>query len=211
MAHLIAVNVGSPQVLPGSKTPTGIVKTPRTGPVMIDEAGVLGDAVLDRKHHGGPDQAVYIYLQSDYDWWVEELGHPLDPGTFGENLTIAGIDGETLAIGDRLTIGDVVLEVTMHRTPCATFARRMGDPRWVRRFARAFRPGAYTRVIAPGPVEAGMPVDYRPFDGDRITVAELMSLDGVAMIPPDLMLRLLQTPVHRKIRGKIENALAWFR
>ena len=59
MPKLLSVNVGSPQVLPGSATPTGIVKLPRTGPVLIDEMGVLGDAVLDKVHHGGRDQAVH--------------------------------------------------------------------------------------------------------------------------------------------------------
>src|SRR5688500_14381455 len=117
MPRLFAVNIGSPQLLPGSQTPTGIVKTPRTGPVLIDATGVLGDAVLDRNHHGGPDQAVYIYLQSDYEFWASELGQLPAPGTFGENLTIDGLAGDALAIGDRLAIGEVLLELTSHRTP----------------------------------------------------------------------------------------------
>jgi MOSC domain-containing protein YiiM len=189
MPQLLSINIGSPQVLAGSATPTGIVKTPRSGPVMIDEMGVPSDAVLDKKHHGGRDQAVYLYLQSDYDWWATEVGNPFPPGTFGENLTIAGIDGKTLAIGDRLRIGDVLLEVTYHRTPCATLGRKMGDPRWVKRFAKALRPGGYTRVLAAGTVEAGMAVDYVPFTGERVTVAELMA------------------PVRQKTREKYEPLL----
>ena len=58
MPTLLSVNIGSPELLNGSATPTGIVKLPRTGPVTIDEMGVLGDAVMDKKHHGGRDQAV---------------------------------------------------------------------------------------------------------------------------------------------------------
>lgn len=204
MAKLISVNVGVPTVQPGSSEVTGIVKVPRQGAVMIDEAGVLGDAIVDRKHHGGPDQAIYLYLASDYDWWMEELGVALEPGTFGENLTIAGVNGGDLAIGDRFILGEVVLEVTYHRTPCATFARRMRDPKWVKRFHRGRRPGAYTRVLSPGIVEAGMEVTYVPFQSVRVTVSELMSFDGAAELPRELIDRVLATPVRRKTRERYE-------
>ncbi|HEY9009597.1 MAG TPA: MOSC domain-containing protein [Devosia sp.] len=204
MPRLLAINIGSPQVLAGSATPTGIVKLPRSGPVLIDEMGVLGDAVLDKKVHGGRDQAVYIYLQSDYDWWTAEVGQPFPPGTFGENLTISGLSGDAVAIGDRLQIGHVLLEVTYHRTPCATLGRRMGDPRWVQRFAKALRPGAYTRVLTPGMVEAGMEIAYIPFAGERVTVSELMATDGLRERPRELMERLMRTPVREKTRLKYE-------
>lgn len=207
MPTLLSVNIGTPAILPGSATPTGIVKTPRTGPVAVDSMGLLGDAVLDRKHHGGLDQAVYLYLQSDYDWWATELGKPLNPGTFGENLTISGLAGDRLAIGDRLEIGAVLLEVTYHRTPCATLGRRMGDPRWVKRFARALRPGAYMRVLAPGTLEAGMDIDYIPYAGERVTVAELMATDGLRERPPELMRRVLTTPIRAKTREKYQDLL----
>ena len=207
MPALLSVNLGTPELLPGSATPTGIVKTPRTGPVVVDSMGLLGDAVLDKKHHGGLDQAVYIYLQSDYDWWTADLGTPLNPGTFGENLTIGGLAGDTLAIGDRLEIGGVLLEVTYHRTPCATLGRRMGDPRFVKRFARALRPGAYMRVLTPGIVETGMGVRYIPYAGERVTVAELMATDGMRERPSELMRRVLTTPIRARTREKYQYLL----
>lgn len=208
MAQLVSVNIGTPTVQPGSSELTGIVKVPRQGPVMIDAMGLLGDAVMDKKHHGGVDQAVYIYLASDYDWWMAELGAPLEFGTFGENLTITGIDGAGLAVGDRFEIGGVVLELSCHRTPCATFARRMQDPKWVRRFAKALRPGAYARVLTPGTVEAGMPVTHRPFEGERFTLAEYMALNGERTIPEATMRRALATPIHWKTRAEFEATLA---
>src|SRR5690606_35157416 len=156
--------------------------------------------ILDRKHHGGPDQAVYVYLAEDYAFWAAELGAPLAPGTFGENLTIDGVDGDRLAIGDRFTIGDVVIEITYHRTPCNTLARHMGSAGWVRRFAKARRPGGYARVLAPGTIEAGADIVYTPFTGARVTVAELMSFDGARELPRELMQRVLATPVREKTR-----------
>jgi MOSC domain-containing protein YiiM len=209
LAVLLSINAGAPAVLPGSKETTGIVKIPRSGPQLIDHAGLLGDAILNRKHHGGPDQAIYLYTDADYDFWAGELGTRPEPGLFGENLTIGGIGSSTdLAVGDRLAIGDVVLELTSHRTPCATFARRMGDPKWVRRFALALRPGAYARVLSGGSIEAGMAATHTPFAGERVTLAAYMALDGERNIPRATMERMLRAPIHVKDRARFEALLA---
>ena len=208
MPHLLAVSTGRPEPIPGQKALTGIFKQPVAGPVAIGREGLAGDAILDRQHHGGPDQAVYLYFQEDYAWWEGQLGQTLAPGLFGENLTIAGTASAATAIGDRFRIGEVVLEVTWHRTPCMTFAAKMGAPGWVRRFHRGNRPGAYCRVLAPGAVEAGMEVSITPYAGERVTVSELMALDGVADLPADFMRRALTTPMREKSRFKYENSLA---
>jgi MOSC domain-containing protein YiiM len=208
MAFLQSVNRGKPEPIAAKSSLTCIFKRPVAGAVEIDAQGLKDDAVIDRRHHGGVDQAVYVYFADDYDWWSGELGGAVTPGTFGENLTIAGIEGRAVAVGDRFLIGPVLLEVTCHRTPCAVFAARMGDPRWVKRFHRAGRPGAYCRVIAPGMVEAGMPVVYQPYAGERITVSELMELDGTREPDPGFMRRALTAPVHYKMRADYEDRLA---
>ena len=161
MASLLSVNRGTARHIEGYKPLTGIVKT-SVASAEVDRLGMAGDAICDRKHHGGADQAIYLYFADDYQFWADQLGRRIEPGTFGENLTIAGVEGRQVAIGDRFAIGTVLLEVTYHRTPCMTFAARMGDPGWVRRFHRANRPGAYCRVLAPGAVEAGMDVACQP-------------------------------------------------
>ena len=207
MANLLSVNIGTPRPIPGHKAKTGIYKEPVTGPVDITPLELAGDAVLDRRHHGGRDQAVYLYFADDYDWWSGQLGTPVAPGTFGENLTIEGVPGQSVAIGDRFTLGEVVLEVTYHRTPCVTLAARMSDNGFVRRFARAGRPGAYCRVLQPGSVEAGMAVTYQPYTAERVTVTELMALDGVRELDPAFMRRALTTPIRDKTRVKYEERL----
>ena len=208
MAILASINIGQPQPIPGKSAKTGIYKTPVEGDVAIAREGVAGDAVMDSKHHGGRDQAVYLYFADDYAWWSKELGRDIAPGTFGENLTIGGVEGRQVAVGDRFTIDAVVLEVTSHRTPCNVFALRMGDPKFIRRFHRAGRPGAYCRVIAEGTVHAGQPVRHTPFAGERTTVAELMALDGVRDPDPAILRRALTAPVHYKMRADFEEKLA---
>ncbi|MCS6760207.1 MAG: MOSC domain-containing protein [Candidatus Devosia euplotis] len=101
---------------------------------------------------------------------VPRAGRPDRARVFGENLTIGGVEGRLVAIGDRFIIDDVALEVSSHRTPCMVFAARMGDPKFVKRFHQAGRPGAYCRTIRPGVLHAGEPVRHEPFAGARITV-----------------------------------------
>ncbi|MEQ9634959.1 MAG: MOSC domain-containing protein [Devosia marina] len=207
MGRLIAACVGKAEHIEGYSPLTGINKQPVAGPVSIGMQGIAEDAILDRKHHGGRDQAIYVYFQGDYEWWARE-GVAATPGLFGENLVIAGPTSASTAIGDRYTIGNVVLEVTYHRTPCMTFAARMGDKLWVKRFHRANRPGAYCRVLEPGTVAAGMAVTSAPYAGERITVSELMEFDLAKDIPLDFMRRAVTTPIREKTRFKYETRLA---
>ncbi|MEZ3159676.1 MOSC domain-containing protein [Microbacterium sp. BWT-B31] len=143
----------------GSVGVTAIDKRAVDGPVRIGEYGVYADVQADRKHHGGLDKALYAYAQEDAEHWSRELGRDLAPGFFGENLRTEGIDVNAALIGERWRIGpSVVVEVTMPRTPCQTFARWVGgdDERgWVKRFSRERRLGPYLRVVSHGRVQAG--------------------------------------------------------
>jgi MOSC domain-containing protein YiiM len=135
---------------------TAIDKKPVDGPVRVRDLGLYADVQADRANHGGEAKALYAYAQEDADWWGERLGREIVPGLFGENLRTSGIDVGAALIGERWRIGRrLVVEVTMPRTPCATFQRHLDEPQWVRRFAEAGRTGAYLRVITRGPVQAG--------------------------------------------------------
>jgi MOSC domain-containing protein YiiM len=141
---------------------SGIDKRPVDGPVAVGPLGLTGDVIVDRRHHGGPDQALYAYSDEDADFWTSELERDIPPGTFGENLRIVGVSASDALIGEQWQLGEPgigpVVEVTSPRTPCAKFARTMGDPRWVLRFTRVGRTGTYLRVVGPGRVAAGDPI-----------------------------------------------------
>lgn len=207
MPSLLSVNRGTAQHISGYKPLTGIIKTP-VATAVIERLGMAEDAVCDRKHHGGVDQAIYLYFADDYLWWANALDRRIEPGTFGENLTLAGVEGANVAIGDRFAVGAVLLEVTSHRTPCMTLAAHMDDRGFVRRFHRAGRPGAYCRVLEPGVVQASDSVAYQPYAGERITVAELMALDGKRQLDTTFMRRALTAPLHYKLRAEYEAKLA---
>jgi MOSC domain-containing protein YiiM len=154
----------------GQEATTGIWKEPVAGPVAVRGVNLKGDDQADRRFHGGPDKAVYAYALEDYAWWADELGHALAPGTFGENLTVEGIDLTAAVVGERWLVGTAVLEVRQPRTPCWKLGLRMGDDRFPARFAAAGRPGAYLRIAREGEVGAGDEVlrFYRPDHGPTI-------------------------------------------
>lgn len=200
---ILALCTGNPERLPGKSDKTGIFKHAVNCAVMIDAEGLVGDAICNRKHHGGVDQAVYIEGSLTLDWWSSEFGRPYEPGTFGENMVISDLDNRDVAVGDRFVAGDLILEVTSCRIPCATFAARMADPKFVKRYTAAARPGIYCRVIRGGVAEAGMPVDHRPFAGEKVTMPELIKTFGRRLSEADQS-RYLASPIHYKLRALLQ-------
>ena len=208
--RLLSINIGQMTPMPGVKETgqTGIFKTPAAGPVRVTSLGLEGDAIADVRHHGGPDQAVYVYGAPDYDWWAAELGQPLAPGTFGENLTVAGLESARLSVGDRLHLAEVVLEVTSPRIPCATLAARMGDPTFVKRFRQAERPGVYCRVIRVGLAAAGEAVRLEPHPGPTITMLEMFRDYYDNAWDEAKLRRHLAAPIAIRAREDAEEQLA---
>jgi MOSC domain-containing protein YiiM len=178
---VLSVNIGRPRPNPwkGLRA-TGIDKRPVDGPVAViapgpkgtGMVGLAGDRVYDVRNHGGSDQAVYAYAREDLDRWEHELGRSLANGTFGENLTTAGVDVNGALIGERWRIGpDVVLEVSCPRIPCATFQGWLERDGWIKRFTQAVLPGPYLRVIEPGQIRGGDPVEIVQRPCHKVTVA----------------------------------------
>lgn len=180
---VLTVNLGRPAPSPhsdGAGGLTGIGKHPSDAPVRVVDpgpkgsggSGLAGDSVCDLRHHGGSDQAVYAYAREELDAWEKELGRPLPNGAFGENLTTLGLTVSHARIGERWRIGDeLVLEVTSGRIPCRTFAGHLGERGWVKRFTQEGASGAYLRVIEPGTIRSGDPVEVVYTPGHEITAA----------------------------------------
>ncbi len=161
----------------GAEARTGIDKRPVDGPVALGPLGAAGDHIADTKHHGGTDQALYVYAQEDADHWIDALGRELPPGVFGENLRTSHLDVSGALIGERWRLGaEVEVQVTAPRIPCRVFAGFWDVPDLVSRFLSAGRPGAYLRVLTPGDVHAGDDVEVVARPDHDLTVADLMRI-----------------------------------
>jgi MOSC domain-containing protein YiiM len=154
---LLSINVGTPREIEwaGRRAKTAIWKSPVEGRAAVRGVNVAGDDQANRDAHGGVDKAVYAYAREDAEWWERELGRELEPGSFGENLTVSGVDVTGAVVGERWGVGSAVFEVAQPRTPCWKLGARMGDPAFPVHFAAAGRPGAYLRIVQEGEIAAG--------------------------------------------------------
>jgi len=207
--QLESVNLGQERILQNKSRVerTGIFKLPAESPVRVTTLGLEGDAILSKRHHGGPDQAVYVYGRTDYAWWSEELKSEMAPGTFGENLTISDLESALFNVGDTLQMGEVTLQVTAPRIPCETFAARMGDPKWVKKFRHAERPGLYCRVIRKGFVKAGDPVSVEAYSDATISVLEMFRDFYERNKSEETLRRQLNAPIAIRARQDLEREL----
>ncbi len=207
--RLLSVNLGQERTIRNAKASgkTGIHKLPVSVSVQVKANGMADDEISDTRNHGGVDQAVYVYGNSDYAWWSEALGRELPPGTFGENLTITELESARVCIGDRLRLGSVILEVTAPRIPCVTLAMRMGDPSFVKRFREAERPGLYCRVIQEGYVQSGDSVTLQGYPGDKITAVEIFRDFFEADLDEATLRRHLAAPIAVRARAEDEKRL----
>ena len=207
--QLMSVNLGQERTLHRKDRveQTGIFKFPTDEPVKLTKLGLEGDVIISKKHHGGPDQAVYVYSGADYEWWSEELGIEIAPGTFGDNLTISDLESTQFDIGDFIHTDEVTLQVTAPRIPCATFAARMEDPQWVKRFRYAEKPGLYCRVIKAGFVQTGDPVSIEEYTGETISVLEMFRDFYDRNKSEEMLRRHLNAPIAIRARRDLEKSL----
>jgi MOSC domain-containing protein YiiM len=173
VSSVLSVNVAQIREIPhqGRMVPTGIWKLPVAGRVAVRGVNVDGDEQADRAVHGGPHKAVYAYARQDIDWWQDELGRELPNGVFGENLTVRGLELGAALIGERWRVGSAVLEVSEPRFPCWKLGVRFDDPKMLKRFAAARRPGTYLRIAEEGKLQAGDYVEVISRPDHDLTIA----------------------------------------
>jgi MOSC domain-containing protein YiiM len=147
-------------------SPGGVPKRP-VPEARVTRLGIDGDGHRDTERHGGPDRALCLFSIEQIEALQTE-GHPVEPGTLGENLTLAGLDWTTVRPGDFFRLGEeVVVEITRFTSPCVNVRAAFLDGAYSR-VSEKRHPGwsrVYARVLAPGAIAAGDPVE-------RLTPAE---------------------------------------
>ena len=184
MPHILSINTGIVQPLfvntdaTAQSVMSAIRKAPLSGRVTVNRLGIAGDERADMSVHGGLDKAVYLYPREHYAFWVtarERALHrqePLSYGFMGENLTTEGLLETELWVGDRLEIGELVLEVTEPRAPCFKFAARMGYPQAIKHMLQSGLTGVYLKVITPADITVGQTICIKP--GSReVSIADI--------------------------------------
>ncbi len=166
---------------------SAIHKVPVSGSVNATSTGFDGDQQADLRVHGGIDKAVLVYSSDHFPFWSARVGREIVAGSFGENLTVSGIDETTVCIGDQFLIGTALMEISQPRQPCfklSAFWKENQMIKWVRETGFT---GWYARVIEPGRLVAGDVLQLRARPNPMWTIARAnqmmfgQTVDAVAM------------------------------
>lgn len=198
----------------GKKISTGIFKKPvAAGPVYITKRNLAGDQQADLKNHGGEHKAVYAFSSDHFSYWCKVLNrHEIKPGTFGENLTVSGLDETDINIGDQVTIGQCILEVTQPRVPCYKLGLAVGNNKMPRLFIEHFATGVYFRVLQEGPIEVGNAVVVSKQNAFKLSVKSLFRAyfdknykDANALLEKALQIPELSPEWYKKINTRLSG------
>jgi MOSC domain-containing protein YiiM len=137
----------------------GVPKRP-VDEARVTAAGIDGDGHRNTRHHGGPDRALCLYSIERIRALAAE-GHPIVPGSIGENVTIEGLEWSDVAPGTRMRLGPrVVIEVTRYTSPCFNITASFTDGDYSR-VSQKQQPGSsrvYARVLTEGVIRRDEPV-----------------------------------------------------
>lgn len=141
----------------------GVPKLP-VPEAQVTRLGLAGDVQKHRRFHGGPQRALCLYASERIEQLQAE-GHPIQPGSTGENVTIQGLDWAALKPGDRLALGDEVeIQITSYTVPCKNIAGSFQDGAFTR-ISQKLHPGdsrLYARVLREGRLAVGQQVQVLP-------------------------------------------------
>ena len=141
MPHIFQINISQ----------GGVPKTPVYS-AIVTELGIEGDKQKHTEIHGGVERALCIF-SLEIILQLQKEGHPIFPGSTGENITITGLDWDLIQPGQKLKLGsEVEIEFTRPTTPCKTIRPSFSDnnsnrihedmhPGWSRYYARILKTG----------------------------------------------------------------------
>jgi MOSC domain-containing protein YiiM/ferredoxin-NADP reductase len=190
---------------------SAIFKTPLSGPIEITKDGIKTDEHA-YEGHISPDKALLHYCTNHYDDWKKELpaSEPLfKPGAFGENLFNAEISEKTVCIGDRIAIGEVIVEVSEPRGPCSKLNHRFEVKDMAKRTQTLLRTGWLYRIIKPGFVQVGDMISLLERPYPEWTVARIMYYLFIDTKDITMMRRIVDIPpLGFEVKDKFKARLA---
>jgi len=202
IGRIRALLTGRVQPYTRTDSRSAIAKQPRSGPVHAGPLGLEGDEQGDLRVHGGPDKAVHCYAWAQYAPWRQELAGNAtaqallaQPGAFGENFSLDGMDEHSVCLADQWQVGSALLEVSQGRQPCWKLNDRFAVPDMALRVQDSLRAGWYLRVLRPGQVQAGDTVYLatRPYPG--WSIARLLRAIAQRDCTPETLRAILTLPL----------------
>jgi len=212
-AQIASIHLGRPRKYidpQGVAWRTALIKEAVEGPIRLSETGPAGDVVANTRHHGGYHQAVMVYSRVHQAYWRARFGLEIGFGGLGENLSVEGLDDESVCIGDIFSAGSALLQVSQPRQPCNTLARFWQQPLLLPAIWETARSGWYFRVLRDGDVRPGDALErverphsewtsarvLRAFRDAAIQPNEAMAASGLEYLTPGWKTKLQEKAVR---------------
>ncbi|MBS4209881.1 MOSC domain-containing protein [Bacillus sp. FJAT-50079] len=173
-----SLNIGRPQIIAdgmGNNMNSAIGKK-SVSSVLLSENGFEGDKVADKKHHGGKDRAVCFYPFEHYREWEQFCERALPIPAFGENLTVTNMLETEVCIGDIYQMGDVTVQITQGRIPCATIDRFNRKRGMLAEVIRSAKTGFFAKVLEGGVVQSHSSIQLVDRPQPHVTIAQIHQL-----------------------------------
>ncbi len=158
-SKILSLNLGTPQPIEfGVQTIlTSMNKKSVPGPLNVQMTSIDGNTFAAPQFHGTPEAVLYIYGMSSIQKFLDRLGvvnagDIYVPGSLGETLTVDHFDETKVSIGDKFKIGEVIVEASFPRIPCAKVNFRMQNPRGQKAMQECGMSGVYFRILVPGKI-----------------------------------------------------------
>ena len=194
---IVSTNIGRQRIVvwKNETIKTGIFKYPVHERIYLGRTDVQGDAVIERKYHGGIDKACYMFSEDHYLAWKAKFPQlEWNYGMFGENLTVRGLNEKMIRIGDVFKIGGAKVQVSEPRQPCFKLNIRFNSKTAVKEFVNFNYSGCYLRILNEGFVETGDRVERIESNPQSLTVFETFNLIYARKKDPKLIERALIDP-----------------
>ena len=161
----------------GKPWKSAIFKIAQNKEIFANELGFYGDSVADTIHHGGPEKAIFANSWQNYPSWEKFLNlKNLPLGAMGENLTVDGLDENSVCIGDVHKIGSLILQVSQPRKPCFKLSKRWNTAGMAKEIFATGRTGWYYRVLEKGSCKTGDKIEILRQDEIKMSIMELNKL-----------------------------------
>ena len=191
MFNLVSLNIALPEKINlnggNKKLLTGFFKKRVDVRIFLDESGFHGDGVGDSRIHGGQDLAVCAYFVDHFPFWQAELDREMNPGAFGENLSLSGINEKQINIGDVFRLDEAEIEVSQPRQPCHKLNKVFNLQEMACKVQKTGYTGCYFRVKKTGWVDPDSVLERIQEGSEKISVEMVNVLMFKEKKNPDLL------------------------
>lgn len=207
---LLSLNVGRPEVYQTDRgeLESAYRKAPVKDPAFLSYFNLEGDEQADKKNHGGRDKALCLYPAQHYRHWEQHYGVSFPFPSFGENLTVEGIEEKKVCIGDIYQMGQALIQVSEPRKPCYIIARTHGIDDFPARVMEIGYTGFYLRVLREGEVAPGDMMELIERHTDHVTVDEVNEVRYHDSANQELLKKIVETePLADGLRMSLQKRL----